>query len=949
MFLFIAVVLSSCGNNEEERLRIDLQGDWQFRLDEDNKGLEENYALKEFSETVILPGTTDTNKKGILNTKEDETSHLFRIYKYVGKAWYKKEINIPSSWNKKNITLTLERTKPTQLWIDGMLAGKNDNISTAQKYDLTDFLSPGKHTVTIMVDNGESVPKQLLSNSHAYTEAAQTNWNGIIGEMYLEAKNKLYIDDIQVTPDASKRTVRVKVTMANAGLVTDDTQLELSAKAWNTDKKHKVKSKLFSLKKGKSQYEFEYDLGNDALLWSEFAPVLYALDVKINGQDRQTVNFGLRDFKAEGTQFTINGQLTFLRGKHDACVFPLTAHTPMDVKSWRLYFQVCKEYGINHVRFHSWCPPKACFEAADIEGIYLQPELPFWGRLIRAEEYLVQFLMKEGINIQNEYGNHASFVLFALGNELTGDLDLMEEFTNKFREVDDRHLYAFGSNNFLGYKGQLKGEDFLVTCRIGGVYEDYSTHTRASFSFPDAPQGGYINNTYPNSKMDFSRAIAACTLPVIGHETGQFQTYPDYGEIEKYTGVLTPANIKIFRGRLEKAGMLDQAGDFFKASGRWSALLYKADVEMNLRTEGFAGFQLLDLQDYPGQGSAYVGILNAFMENKGHISAEEWKEFCNDVVPLFVTDKFCWTNKETLSGNIKIANYSSGSLDNKTVNWALKNKAGESIDKGMLTVEKISAGLIDIGIIKPDISSVDKAAELVLEIGISSTPYKNSCSLWVYPDSEVRAPEKNIYISRKLDNRMLSELNNGGSVLWFPDKEEYKQQTLEGLFQTDYWNYRMFKGVSERRNKLSLSPGTLGIFTSSEHPVFKDFPTDYHSNWQWYPIIKQSYPLIMDKMPEGYKPIVQVIDNVERNHRLGLLFEFKIGRGKLLVCMSDLDAVTDKPETRQLYNSILGYMASEEFNPTYQLSPESLKELFTQDIEDKEIKEEKNISYETNI
>ena len=193
----------------------------------------------------------------------------------------------------------------------------------------------------------------------------------------------------------------------------------------------------------------------------------------------------------------------------------------------------------------------------------------------------------------------------------------MEEITDNLRRIDNRRLYAFGSNNFLGYHGQVEGEDFLVTCRIGGA-DDYSTHTRGSFSFADADQGGYLNNTYPNSTQDFSKAISECTVPVISHETGQFQVYPNYDEMSKYQGVLSPVNIGIFRNRLVEAGMIDQAEEFFRASGRWSALLYKAEIEMDLRTKGFGGFQLLDLQDYPGQGSAYVGILDAFMDSKGH-------------------------------------------------------------------------------------------------------------------------------------------------------------------------------------------------------------------------------------------------------------------------------------------------------------------------------------------
>lgn len=928
------------------RPQIDLRGDWHFELDPDGTGTERNFQKKRFSDVVYLPGTTDTNQKGNLNRKTDETTHLSRIYTYVGKAWYKKEVEIPEGWKGKDIYLKLERTRPTRIWVDGKEAGANDAVSTMQLYKLSTFLSPGKHEIAIRVDNGESVPPQLLGSSHAYTESTQTNWNGIIGEICLEARSRLHIENIRLYPDAKRKTVRVKVNISAPDKIAGGTKIRLSARAWNSSTEHKAEVVDYPLERSKGEYEFEYPLGSDALLWSEFHPALYQLDVTINGYDTQSVNFGLRDFAAQGTQFTINGNRTFLRGKHDACVFPLTAHTAMDLDTWRHYFRVAKSYGINHYRFHSWCPPEACFDAADIEGIYLQPELPFWGTLKRDDDYLVSYLRKEGVNIQDEYGNHASFVLFALGNELFGDQDVMESLINTFRERDDRHLYAYGSNNYLGYKGQIPGEDFLVTCRIGGeAHGSFNTHTRGSFSFADTYDGGYINHTYPNTTMDFTSAIAGCTVPVISHETGQFQVYPNYAEIEKYTGVLRPLNMKTFRSRLEKAGMIDQAGDFFKASGAWATELYRADIEMDLRTPGFGGFQLLDLQDYPGQGSAYVGILDAFMDSKELITPEKWREFCCEVVPLFITEKFCWTNNESLTGTVKIANYSEVSLQGKTLNWELKEQEGTVLDKGSIPISSPETGLSDLGKIDSRLSVVSKARKLTLDLAVAGTSYKNSYPFWVYPEATEIQPFHGITVTSSLSPEVADKLKKGGKVLWFPERDRYKKQTVGGLFQTDYWNYRMFRNISESNNK-PVSPGTLGILTDPEHALFNDFPTEFHTNWQWFPIIKQSYPFILDRLQSGYKPIVQVIDNVERNHKLGLIFEFNVEGGKLLVCMSDLESVMDKPEARQLYRSMMNYMNSDHFDPETRLSMSSLNDLFSTEVEAGQIEILRNISYE---
>lgn len=931
----------------DTRSRIPLEGNWGLQLDTAGAGIAPDWLTKSCTDSLFLPGTTDMGKKGTYNTDMTLTTSLSREYVFEGKALYTKQVDIPEEWDGTSVRLVMERTKPTTIWIDGKEVGANNDISTAQQYDLSSYLFPGTHTVAILVDNGkQAVPEKVYGSSHAYSASTQTNWNGIIGDFYLESVPLCGIDDIQLYPDVTKKVVTARVTLRNPDKGVGKGILSFYAEAWNTDKQHKTPVQTIEVDWTKPEQEFELALGDKALLWSEFTPALYRLSVSLKTDqsvDTEQATFGLRDFKAKGRQFTMNGKVTFLRGKHDACVFPLIAHTAMDVETWRHYFQVAKQYGINHYRFHSWCPPEACFEAADIEGIYLQPELPVWGNIDIDDTELCDYLLKEGRNLHRAYSNHASFVMFGLGNEMSGEEGLAM-LIQTFKKEDNRHIYSSGSNNYLGFKGKQADEDYFTTCRVGREDDkQFNTHARASFSFADAYDGGYLNHTYPNSEMDFSSANALCDVPIISHETGQFQVYPNYEEIKKYTGVLKPRNFEIFKKRLEEAGMIDQAHDFMMASGKWSALLYRADIEMNLRTPEWGGFQLLDLQDYPGQGSAYVGILDAFMESKGLIAPEEWRHFCSEVVPLFCTEKFCWTNDEALTGEVEIANYSESDLNSKQLSWTLTDSKQQVLDKGVLPLQVKQGELAKVGTLKPAIASVRKAEKVTLALSIDGTPYRNDYSLWIYPaaDKEV-APSEDICVTDDLDAH-LKYLTEGGKVLWFPSKDKHKDQTVGGLFQTDYWNYRMFRTICENLDR-PVSPGTLGILTDPGHPALADFPTEFHTNWQWFPIIKQSYPMILDRLSDDYRPIVQVIDNVERNHKLGLLFEFKVGNGKLLVCMSDLKAVQDKPEARQFYRSILEYMESSAFAPSYSLSAKDLQDLFTAKVKTGEMKKLFNIS-----
>ena len=812
------------------------------------------WLLKYGQETTIvtLPGTMDTNHKGIPITQKDETTHLSRRYSYKGKAWYEKEILIPRSWRHKSLTVFLERTKPTWLYVDGVLVDSCNNISTPQRYQLNP-LRPGLHTLRILVDNSSGVPEQLYASSHAYTEDTQTNWNGIIGLMYIECSGGI-------------------------------------GRANGTNKTN----------------------GADGT-------------TKINGARNPSLIIRNRHF------YDAEGHRVFLRGKHDACVWPLTGHCPMDQMAWHEYFRTCQDYGINHVRFHSWCPPEAAFAAADELGIYLQPELPFWGDFNAKDSVLMQFLHKEGVNIMREYSHHPSFAMFALGNELWGSIDEMSRFVDDFRLLAPHVLFTFGSNYYLGYQGVKPGMDYFTTCRVGGeAWGSYDTHTRGSFSFADAYDGGMINHLRPNAKMNFEEGCSRSSVPVISHETAQFQIYPDYNEIRKYTGVLRPCNMEVFRQRLADAGMADQAEAFHRASGRWAYLLYKQDIEMDLRTPNMAGFQLLDLQDYPGQGSAYVGILDAFMDSKGICTQSEWRQFCSPVVPLLVSDAYCFTFSEGIHGKIQIANYSGGSLSDTKVRWECAGQQGElRIPDG--------EGLLDAGAIDIDLKHLKQATHLRLTLHIGD--YHNSYDLWAYPD-DVKLDKKGIVMTSHLTADIVSRLQKGAKVLLTPDSTE---QCVGGLFQTDYWNYRMFKTISEN-NKKTVSPGTLGLLCDPKHPLFCDFPTDEHTSWQWFPVVKASHPFILDHTSKDYRPIVQVIDNIERNHKLGLVFEFQVGKGRLLIVMSNLEQAARYPEGRQFYASVLNYMHSKDFAPATAITADQLHKLFTTKVNEKQMEELNNIS-----
>lgn len=949
--LLSVMMLTSTAQNSQTRQRIYLNGRWAYALHPTSADI----AGKTLTDSLTLPGTTDTNGVGLPPATTTETTHLTRLHSFVGEAVYVKDIEIPKEWKHKTIKLMMERTKPTVVYVDGRRVGENDDISTSQRYDLTSALKPGRHRIAIVVDNSDKrVPPQLISNSHAYTEDTQTNWNGIIGDFYLEATDALHIADLQLHPDAVNKTIEVTLTLSGKVKKGQHIYLQAVPDNWHG----LIKSIDLWTVKGQCQYTITIPLGDEAQQWDEHHNRLYVLSAIVDQHDELVKPFGLVDFRVSDHHFMANGREVFLRGKHDACVFPLMAHVPMDKEAWIKYLKKNKKYGINHIRFHSWCPPEAAFEAADELGIYLQPELPFWGDFKADDERLMTFLHKEGEHILHDYGHHPSFVMFALGNELWGSIEKMKEFVDDFRLLAPRKLFTFGSNYYLGYQGVKSGMDYFTTCRVGGeAWGEFNTHTRGSFSFADTYDGGIINHCVPSTTINFQQACALSTVPVISHETAQFQTYPDYDEIHKYTGVLYPYNMQVFYKRLVQAGLASQAKDFHRASGLWSLQLYKADVEMDMRTPNMAGFQLLDLQDYPGQGSAYVGLLDAFMDEKPFMNEYNghaiWNSFCREVTPLLETEKYCYSSDETLRGHVKLFNYSAGegftAWHHGMVAWKITDSEGRTWKKGRLELPRDCHGLIDVGDMAFPLHDIDRPMRLNLHLyaylsDVNGVSYDNSYPIWVYPaQNDLERVKKDIIITHDINTDVMQQLEAGARVLWMPDTTAWKGHVVGGLFQTDYWNYRMFKTISEN-NKRPVSPGTLGILTDPKHPLFSLFPTEMHTNWQWFPIIKASSPMILDALPGDYRPIVQVIDNIERNHRLGLVFEFAVGKGKLLVCMADLDRASARPEGRQFYLSLLHYMQSDHFAPTVQYTASELLDLLRQEPREIKLEELNNIS-----
>jgi hypothetical protein len=874
-----------------------LTGNWSFQLDLKGVGENERWYEKALAETVRLPGSTDENCVGNLHTGNDKYNYLSRVYRYEGKAWYQKEVKIPRTWDNRRIILFLERCHwQTQVWVDGHLMGSRDSLCVPHEYDLTTKLTPGEHKITICVDN---TPKHHLGDfASSISENTQTNWNGIIGRIELRTSDKVWIDDVQIFPDIQKKEAEIRLTIGNVTgkAVNGKLKIQASCKKGKDIEKQEFG---FTAESKKGDLTVRLVMGEDVQLWDEFSPILYQLKIALEGKgisdgysDQYETAFGMRNFSVKDKQFILNGKNIFLRGTLECCIFPLTGYPPTDEKTWLRIYEICKSYGLNHMRFHSWCPPEAAFSAADKAGIFIQVEAPRAN--VGNDAGRDKFIEEEMLRILAAYGNHPSFILMCMGNELGGDFAVIESLVKQARQTDFRHLYSCSTASIL-----MPADEYYVT---------------------NVTQYGPTRGIRgPFTDWNYQESVEKMNVPVVVHEVGQHSVYPSMNEIRKYTGVVRARNFEIIRDDLKRKNLLYLADEFTNLTGKHSALLYKEEIEGMLRTPGFAGLQLLDLHDYPGTGTALVGVLDAFWDSKGVITAKEFRQFCGQTVPLLRMKKRIFLSDETFTADAEIAHYGRSRISDVEPGWKITDEEGNKVASGTFEALSIDTGrLTSLGKVGTDLSKVTKASKLTITLSIKGTEICNSWDFWVYPAKQAVEIPDDVFVSTVFDTKTISALRSGKKVLLLAGSDILKD-CVPGRFLPPFWNPVWFP--NENVN--------MSILCDPKHHIFSDFPTDAHTNWQWYDLLQNSNSIILDDMPAEFRPVVQLIDNFTRNHKLGNIIEAKAGEGKLLICSIDLETNLDKrPAARQLKYSLLKYMQSVHFNPKDRLDIKTLKTIF---------------------
>ena len=969
----------------EERQTCDLAGIWRFEIDKEDRGFAEHWEKRRLTQTITLPGCLQAQGYG--DAISEDTPWVQSLYDalwyqrgeyvyaqengtkvpflsqpprhYTGKAWYQKTIFVPEKSDGFVGRLTLDNTKwKTTLWIDGECKGSIVSLCAPHVYE-TGALSAGEHTVTLCIDNGWQL--SYRPDGHGVSDALGATWNGVAGAITLELFNRVWIERVKVNAQLPQAAIQVHLKNETSHIqncivhVQDTVHTDISADA------------VCVLTQGSQICELTLNYPSDTPLWDEFDQGLHNLIVTLSSisnalqgemqssitqlplQSKEMVSqfskvvlqtkevtFGFRRAEVKDGHFVINGRNTYLRGTHFGGDYPLSGIPDCGSAYWDKIMETVKTWGMNFIRCHSYCPPEAAFEAANRAGVYLQIECDMWN-VFAPDAQMNNVLWEETKRILDAFGNHPSFLMLSPSNEPGGDwLMPLTDWVSKCRAYDSRHLYTIQS----GWPYPMEPDKITGT--------DYVYFHRSGFGIQP---GGTIRGPRGWNGGDYRESLKDISYPVICHELGQWCAYPDFDVIDKFTGYLQPGNFEIFRESARAHDVLGQNKEFVYNSGRQQVRMLKEDLEANLRTPYIYGFELLDLHDYLGQGTALVGFLDPFWDSKGYVTPNEWRQFCDETVLLARIKSYCIDRAKnaTISIPIEVSHFGRAPLQSVRIHWQLEQQPvteytygehGKTLTQTVFqppvlcgtlkqrdyALEKNqSAGCIYLNMedIQPDCAYV-----LRVSIEANGKIVENTWPFWIFDSSksnQVSTPDESkaetdtheaVFIT---SDRVHAEtlLNEGKRVLFELPYEDTSYDCPPVRFNPSFWNSQM--GPTWARG--------MGMIIQNAHSAFASFPTTADGGWQWQSLIENARGLRVEKLGcDCITNLVQPIDEWNRNDKMSLLFECQVGTARLM--MTSINLEQDTPQAAALKKSILSYMKSDAFEPQGQVSWKQLSSLF---------------------
>ena len=901
--------------NPQEK-RSSLNGGWSFKLDPDDKGLQERWYEDNqiISDKIEVPGSWQGQgfggmEKNIVWDFRLET-RTFRAT-YTGTGWYGVRFEIPDDWEGMRLWANFGGVHPSaEVWLNGVRLGENNLPFVPFAFEITGVVRSDDDNLLVVRVHEEN---RILGLAYSW----QGNWSGLYRGVELTATGENFLQGFSVYPNIESEKLQIKTGIGGDHPLDGGLSLRVSAQLINGD------TTPVSTKVEISGESVEFDLPLPSpRLWSPDSPNLYRVDAVLTGNDKVldalSERVGFVQLSTEGKHFLINGEPYYMRGSGDFISNPETGSPDTNRDRWRKKLSALREYGYNYVRCQSYVYTPEYFDVADEVGLLIQSEMGMLGGWSGNQIWHVSqwpqpspdyrdALKRQWDSVVLRDVNHPSANLYCMSNELRDGTEHPRIAWSCYHDTKAIKPTAFVLWTDGGYRENLPG-DFV------------------------------------NHEADID---SECSKPLIQHEFRWWSSFPDVRNMEKYSGAIRSYGAEIaleaaaghgISHVLPTAAANSQRIQYIEAKGKMEAC--RRD---NPSLAGICHFNAMDINPSP------QGIIDEFYDLK-YADGGSWQQTNGDTVILsdLGFDDRVLASADTLRTTLYVSDFSHLPLNNPVLEWKLET-LNETISEGSFSYPHKPFSTCTAGNIEATVPEVSKPTVASLKVALheGKRVLVNSWDLWLFPKSVVFPPEIGIYGKPQhtwleglggIRSVSLDDLSGDRSVL------AVLTETLDGaVVEFARSGGRIILVASEglvrpSRSKLLLEMGRY-FFTPPanyppyedgingtiilDHPMLGDFPQEGFADLQFFRMMGESPPI--DIEPLGLNkgdPVIRAIHSYQVSRPLAYLTESSLGKGGLIICSLNLDQ--SLPESRYLLAQICNYALGDDFNPQIELSNESL-------------------------
>jgi len=921
-------VLAFCGlsalvDYAQGRDVVNLDGVWNFATDPDNRGEAEKWyqpsaqlpamPLPGYAPTadgkIRVPGIWDNQGYG---TETDKVRHNF-----VGKGWYKRQVEIPQSWNGRRVFLAVTgASRYAKAWVGDQYLGEHIGSISAFEWDVTDQAAPGKTiTITIQVDSKQRWEVDSLFGAWSLADYMDIAWGGIWGHVLLEARENAWLSDLYVQPNVSDSRCSVSAMLNGQGDLPSGAKLEVF------DKNGQCVATVATqpgVKFAAGQKVAIQSPVPNAQLWSPDSPTLYRAKLSLLKGDK-TIDaiesrFGMRQFSADGPRLLLNGKRIMLCGYGDDHIYPEEFSMPSDKELHLKRLRMIKSYGFVHVRHHSTMMPPEYYDACDEVGMVTTSEFPIayhaflpgvgatWKTSVKPGTDpgpAIETYKREWEASIKRHRNHPSILCWVRGNELYAEPLMREEFAVIAKEQDPDRWYVDTDGTWV--QDPKKDRDTLPISFVQFMEWDDPLANLAKYQTPPS------------------------TKPMISHETANYVALSRPDLVDQFQHNFKPFWLTAGKEKLAKLGLSSEAEQWALKSERLYALLQKANLESLRKNPLISGYHWWLFQDYWTTGN---GLVDHYFRPKS-ITKEEVLRFNGDVVLLQDGLQRTYRGKDRLTLKLRVSNFSPAALQGKIV-WEVKAGDQSLARKEMTSNELPQGDVADVAQIDLELPDVASPAPLkiTVELVAGEMRFDNEWPSRLYPavirPAESAVPvfvadsrldeftgwgvkpipaegdlsDRAVYVADDLfDQRVVDAMDRGASVLLLGTAEPCLT-SRPVTYRSTWWK----AGDSPDKNH-------CGTFVY-DHPTTRAMAPDGWCDEGWFDLMEGGAKYVVEGTPARPNIIIRALPSMAWIEDDAMLFEVGVGKGSLIVSGLNHQRAKGRPENQWLLASLINYAAT---------------------------------------